>query len=231
MVPNREAYRALKPNAKVVYVALCDYADETGTCWPSRRTVAKDTGLSLSSVDRSLRELVKAGVIEKQTRIKDNGDNASNVYQIMIVATDEGGVTQTPPGVTAAQGGLHTDTQTITSELQPKNDKSLTDVSEAPPVEYGDPTINQMLRIFEEHNGVKLKNIKKQRNAASRIIKRCGSNEKAVGVCQAAVACQSDRYAPAIANLLDLDDKLDKLATYYRKRNTKSPTVKTGVVV
>ena len=230
MVPNREVYRQLKPNAKVVYVALCDYADDTGTCWPSRRTVAKDSGLSLSTVDRSLRELVKAGVIEKQSRIKDNGDNASNVYQIMIVATDEGGVTQTPGGVTENAGGLHTDTQTITTEPKPVND-TLTDVSGQEPQEFGDPNINKMVQVFEEANGTKLRLITKQRRAAARIIKRCGSPEKALGVCQAAVACRNDKYAPAIANLLDLDEKLDKLALYYRKRDANKSTVKTGVVV
>jgi hypothetical protein len=227
-VPNREIYRSLKPNAKVVYVAICDYADESGSCYPSRKTLATDTGISVRSVDGAIKELVAAGVIEKQERKKEGGDNFSNVYQIMMVATDEGGAAPALGGAAVTPRGAGNSTLTIPTELQPKNDKTLTDVSEAEPEVFGNPTINAMVAIFEEANGTKLRLIAKQRRAAQHIIRRTGSDEKAIGVCKAAVACRREPYAPAISNLLDLHEKLDKLAVYYSRKN--SPKVAVGVV-
>lgn len=104
-----------------------------------------------------------------------------------------------------------------------------TDVVEAEPQEFGDPTINQMIAIFEEANGSKLRLMTKQRRAAQHIIRRFGNDaDKAIGACNAAIACRDQQYAPAISNLLDLHEKLDKLALFYRKTNNAK--VVAGVV-
>lgn len=49
---------------KVVLIALLQYADrETGECYPGLARLSDDTGLSVSSVSKSIGALVKAGLI------------------------------------------------------------------------------------------------------------------------------------------------------------------------
>jgi hypothetical protein len=86
-VPNRDRIRGLPANAQVVYLWLCSYADEDGTCYPSRTTLARDTRISVRSVDAAIRLLEERGILERTER-KDPLNrmrNLSNYYQIMIL--------------------------------------------------------------------------------------------------------------------------------------------------
>ena len=49
-------------------------------CYPSLKTIANDTKCSISTVKRALKELVKAGYIEKKNRRRSNGGKTSNRY-------------------------------------------------------------------------------------------------------------------------------------------------------
>lgn len=121
----------------------------------------------------------------------------------------------------------HAGNNKVTTQQQPSNSlnkikdirlKNSTNRTMAK-AEYGNKTINQMVEVFEA-DGIKLKSQTKQRQAAHRIIKRVG-DEKAVGIARAALAAQSDRYAPTIGDLIALDNKLSDLASYYKKHKPK----------
>lgn len=77
------AYQSgLSARAKSVYIYLKDRANKDGTCWPGINTIAADLSLSRSTVKRALRDLVRARMIEKTSRWRENGSLTSNLYQI-----------------------------------------------------------------------------------------------------------------------------------------------------
>ena len=73
----------LNHRAKAVYIYLKDHANKAGTCWPGIKTIAAGVSLSRSTVKRALDDLVKAGLVEKSSRWRENGSLTSNLYQII----------------------------------------------------------------------------------------------------------------------------------------------------
>lgn len=55
--------QAVSSTETLVLLALADYADEWGVCWPSIGTLETKTKLSDRSIQRSIRRLVKAGAL------------------------------------------------------------------------------------------------------------------------------------------------------------------------
>jgi DNA-binding MarR family transcriptional regulator len=68
----------LPHRARVVYMYLRDRAGKGSDCWPAVKTIADHLQLSRSTVKRALHDLVKAGLIEKEARYRENGSNTSN---------------------------------------------------------------------------------------------------------------------------------------------------------
>ncbi len=65
---------------KSVYVYLRDRADADGCCWPAIRTIAREVGLSRSTVKRALDDLLARGYLAKEPRYRENGSKSSNLY-------------------------------------------------------------------------------------------------------------------------------------------------------
>jgi hypothetical protein len=81
----------LSSAALLIYTTLAGkYADREGRAWPRRRTLAEETGLSLDTVDRSVKELIEKGGLIKDRRWKDDGGSTSSVYTLCYArrATD-----------------------------------------------------------------------------------------------------------------------------------------------
>ncbi len=72
----------LSHRAKAVYIYLKDHSNKEGTCWPGINTIAAGVSLSRSTVKRALDDLVKAGLVEKSSRWRENGGSTSNRYRI-----------------------------------------------------------------------------------------------------------------------------------------------------
>lgn len=72
----------LSHRAKSVYMYLKDRADSAGRCWPAIKTIALELGLSRSTVKRALDDLVRAELLRKDPRWRENGSYTSNLYQI-----------------------------------------------------------------------------------------------------------------------------------------------------
>ena len=68
----------LPHRARAVYIYLRDRAGKGSDCWPAVKTIAADLQLSRSTVKRALNDLVKEGLIEKESRYRENGSNTSN---------------------------------------------------------------------------------------------------------------------------------------------------------
>lgn len=71
----------LKPAAKIVLYWLADHHNsEIGDCFPSLKKLAEECEMAKASVVRHLDALESAGLIERQTRTRDNGSQTSTAY-------------------------------------------------------------------------------------------------------------------------------------------------------
>ncbi|MDF2994662.1 MAG: hypothetical protein K0R27_299 [Xanthobacteraceae bacterium] len=75
---------SLAPGAKLVLMALADYADEEHCCWPSRRMLAERSVQSPETVSRRLADLEAAGLIERTPRVGPNGGRTSDMIRLLI---------------------------------------------------------------------------------------------------------------------------------------------------
>ena len=83
MVANEIFSFALTTKAIAVYCCLCRHADvNTLACFPSRKTIAKECSLGVSSVDRAIDELCQHGLICKIHRRSKDGGKMSNYYTL-----------------------------------------------------------------------------------------------------------------------------------------------------
>lgn len=73
----------LKPSVYAVYLYLWDRAGKKRTCYPAIRTIAKDLGVSASTVRRCIKELEHQGYIVREARYRENKGNSSNLYTLI----------------------------------------------------------------------------------------------------------------------------------------------------
>ena len=83
----------LSPSDKLILILLANNAnDETGDCFPSQSYLAKRSGLSRGSVNRVIKRLVVAGLVDIVPQYRDDGGRRSNRYRLNMDGTG-GGVT------------------------------------------------------------------------------------------------------------------------------------------
>jgi hypothetical protein len=73
----------LKPGPKFVLIALCEFVDGNGECYPGQVRLSSMIGAPVRSVQRYLDTLVEAGIIEKRVRVRGNGSRTSNAYKLV----------------------------------------------------------------------------------------------------------------------------------------------------
>ena len=67
----------------IVLMVLADCADaETGTCFPSKRHIARNARMSIPTVKRVLAALVAEGWIQAARQQRPDGSSTSNIYAI-----------------------------------------------------------------------------------------------------------------------------------------------------
>lgn len=76
--------KRLKTSDKMTYVALCEFADRSGNCWPAVPTIAAVASLSVRAVQMSLSRLELIGYIQRRGR-SEGGRAKSNVYRIAVI--------------------------------------------------------------------------------------------------------------------------------------------------
>lgn len=116
-VPSREVLSGLHPTAQTLYMWLCAYANETGTCYPSRKTLAKNVGCSETMIDNMVDLLVENGLLKIKGR-KDGDKQLSNLYTVLIQPPlPHSG---TPP--TTQYEGVYHDVRTNSIQLTQSNE-------------------------------------------------------------------------------------------------------------
>lgn len=82
--------QALPSTTKLVLVALADYADGQGKCWPGQASIASKCGLTDRAVRTHLEELKKAGLIDAETRRDARGRMVISRYTINFKSDEDG---------------------------------------------------------------------------------------------------------------------------------------------
>ena len=130
LVPNKESMRGLPTPTQLVWMWLCSYADGYGQCWPSRTRLAKDTCLSVKTIDRHLKRLELLGWVEK-TKRWENDKQKSNLYQLNLVPSakeKQGGLKVAPTKRGGTQVPYRGDTNDIlTKPIELNKEKQLSD--------------------------------------------------------------------------------------------------------
>ncbi len=124
-------HKELTSGAVRVYACLADMANrDKNYAFPSHRTLANRTNMSVSSVRRHISELVKVGALHVKQRYKPEGEGqTSNLYTVKFristsvektVNDKPEGVTENDPMTTGEQGGYSDmNNITITTEQEP----------------------------------------------------------------------------------------------------------------
>lgn len=111
----------VRQGALLLLLAMADYCDERGMCWPSVPNLAKKARISERHARRILRELERKGLIRSE---KLTGRYEPNIYKILCGRDDkmspldekQGGHLRQPGGTPGAPRG---DTQTPQSVTEP----------------------------------------------------------------------------------------------------------------
>ncbi len=72
---------------KAVLMAVANYADEDGLCWPSQDQIADDTELSRHSVMRALDVLQELGLLTRERRHRKDGSRSSDMITLDLSIT------------------------------------------------------------------------------------------------------------------------------------------------
>lgn len=75
------------PSAKCVLLALANYADEHGVCWPSQERIARETEQSIKSIQRRIADLEAAGLLARKSVCNGLGrgrGRAPDRYQLQM---------------------------------------------------------------------------------------------------------------------------------------------------
>lgn len=72
----------LPSRAVAVYIYLADHTNPQGQCFPAINTIAKELGLSRSTVKRALHDLEDADWITRVQRYRENGSKSSLLFTV-----------------------------------------------------------------------------------------------------------------------------------------------------
>lgn len=73
-----------KPTAKFILIALANYADAEGVCYPSQERLAEMCSVARRTVIRSLQYLEEIGCIERCHRRDKLGRQATDIFQLLV---------------------------------------------------------------------------------------------------------------------------------------------------
>jgi hypothetical protein len=106
------AYRLpLKGSVKPLLVALADYADEAGSCYPGQEKLALMTGLSTRTLRRAIERAERLGLLTRERRFDPFGHRTSDRYFLHL------DVESLPANLTTGQSDLRSKTSSLPAKL------------------------------------------------------------------------------------------------------------------
>lgn len=188
-------------NAFIVFMKLLHHVDkQTGSVTTGRFKMSELTNLNPNTVYATLKRLEKAKMI---TQKPNNRFTTIHICNWKRYQGNDNTVLQQP------------DNNQIT--LNKNKEVRINDTN----VSFGKPEINEMFNYWNELVGSAIQtNVKANRNACNNLLKKHGERNLKRLVQGVAIA-QSDRYAPRIANFVQLQAKLDDLILWGKKQTNK----------
>ena len=118
---------------KLTLMALADFSDDEGYCYPSYEVLAKKISKSKRTAIRAVEKLTELGFLQKEKRELKDGTSSANLYKIL---SEKDRVTQTHPRVTNEKERVTSmtlpsdtdDTPRVTS-MSPCSDKGVTPIN------------------------------------------------------------------------------------------------------
>ena len=118
---------------KLTLMALADFSDDEGYCYPSYEVLAKKISKSKRTAIRAVEKLNELGFLQKEKRELKDGTSSANLYKIL---SEKDRVTQTHPRVTNEKERVTSmtlpsdtdDTPRVTS-MTPCSDKGVTPIN------------------------------------------------------------------------------------------------------
>jgi hypothetical protein len=83
-VRDNNLIRELRTSEKLVYIYLCRCGNQGSDAFPSYNTIADKCGISRRKAIDAIKLLYDNGLLLKANRTKDNGDNSSNIYEVIL---------------------------------------------------------------------------------------------------------------------------------------------------
>lgn len=119
--------------AKLTLMALADFSDDEGYCYPSYEVLAKKISKSKRTAIRAVEKLTELGFLQKEKRELNDGTSRTNLYKIV---SENERVTQTPPmmtngkeAVTSMTSHSDTDDTMVVTNVSLHSDKGVTPIN------------------------------------------------------------------------------------------------------
>ena len=107
---------------KLTLMALADFSDDEGYCYPSYEVLAKKISKSKRTAIRAVEKLTELGFLQKEKRELNDGTSRTNLYKIV---SENERVTQTPPMMTNEKEAV----TSMTSHSDTDDTRAVTNVS------------------------------------------------------------------------------------------------------
>jgi hypothetical protein len=92
VIPNKQHLRGCPAEMQSIYFWICEHADNDGQCFPTRKTLARESGVNIKTLSKYIKLLVDRGFLSVVNRVNNfTKEKTSNLYQILLVDT-KGGV-------------------------------------------------------------------------------------------------------------------------------------------
>ena len=118
---------------KLTLMALADFSDDEGYCYPSYEVLAKKISKSKRTAIRAVEKLAELGFLQKEKRKLNDGTSRTNLYKIV---SENERVTQTPPMMTNGKEAVtsmtsHSDTNDtrVVTNVSLHSDKGVTPIN------------------------------------------------------------------------------------------------------
>ena len=118
---------------KLTLMALADFSDDEGYCYPSYEVLAKKISKSKRTAIRAVEKLAELGFLQKEKRELNDGTSRTNLYKIV---SENERVTQTPPmmtngkeAVTSMTSHSDTDDTRVVTNVSLHSDKGVTPIN------------------------------------------------------------------------------------------------------
>ena len=118
---------------KLTLMALADFSDDEGYCYPSYEVLAKKISKSKRTAIRAVEKLTELGFLQKEKRELNDGTSRTNLYKIV---SENERVTQTPPMMTNEKEAVpsmtsHSDTDDtrVVTNVSLHSDKGVTPIN------------------------------------------------------------------------------------------------------